>query len=600
MMMLSTSALFTPKTPQGWLTQILADAVTQGLSSTSWQAGDPILTVLAIVAEELAKEDAYGISLRAMGGFLDFAATGSVTFTDDLVQPPKVIVLPVTPDPSIPSQNPTGAPGLLDTLASSVYNVKRGQATAAAGTLYLANTSGVSLGSFTPGTFHVQNAFTGATYSNQASFTFSASAVVDTTVNSVAPITPVQVQFSGAHGLSTGAVVFCKGLQAAADDFYSVTVTDSTHITLNGSFWTGAPWSGGGTVYTTQPIPFAADALGPASNAGIEQINQLITAAPKSYCGNLTTWSGSPWQSNASLAAQCRAKLATLSAMGPAGAYNYFALVASFILAGTPINQTPSNPAGTLLTSPIPSPMTLDGGPITKTLVSLSTATGTVTTYVANAGGPVGGSNLTPITGASAASPIVITAGGHGLVTGDWAQVNGVQGLTGANGQWQVTFIDSSHVSLNGSSGAGTYTAGSGLISGGDVYAVGAVLQTYARPNAVTSLVQSAVATTLTVTGVVYVPSAFVGDYTTKMAAALQAYVTSVLPIGGLNVDGLSNVVPLGAIEGILYSAGQSNGQIYTLSVINVALNGVPFDLSLSPIGIATLGTLAGITVIGQ
>lgn len=52
----------------------------------------------------------------------------------------------------------------------------------------------------------------------------------------------------------------------------------------------------------------------------------------------------------------------------------------------------------------------------------------------------------------------------HGLATGDQITVAGVAGLTGANGTWTVTRIDSATVELNGSSGSGTWTAGSGTV----------------------------------------------------------------------------------------------------------------------------------------
>lgn len=592
-MTIPVSSVFLPKTPAQWLAQMLADGVTQGLTSTSWQSGDPILTTWAVVSEELAKEDSLGISLRAQGAFLDFAATGSVTIVDDLVSPGTSITIPVTPDPSISAQNPTGAPGLLDTLASSVYNVKRGQASAATNTIWLTNTSGVSLGSFVSGTFHVQNFLTGATYSNQAPFTFGASAVIGATVTVATAATPVAVTTSAPHGLSTGAIVFAKGLVVTPDNFYAVTVTGANTLTLNGSIGAGSYTGTLGRLYAALPVVFGADLLGPGGNAGIGNINQLITAAPLSYCTNLVTFAGSPWQSNISLAALCRAKLATLSPNGPPGAYKFFALASSLILGGLAINA-----AGLILTSPIPSPMTLDGGPITRTLVSVNTATGAVTTTVANAGGSVGGRINAAISGATTASPIVITAAAHGLVTGDWGQVNGVLGLTGANGQWQVTRIDANNVSLNGSTGAGAYTASTGLLSGGDVYAVNAVLQAYATPNGVTSAAQSAGNVAAVVAATVYVPASFVGDYTTKMTAALTAYFAS-FPVGGLNVDGQVNVLPIGAVEGILFGAGTQLGAPYTLSVTGVTVNGAPNDLSLGPTGVAVLGILTGIIVIG-
>lgn len=80
----------------------------------------------------------------------------------------------------------------------------------------------------------------------------------------------------------------------------------------------------------------------------------------------------------------------------------------------------------------------------------------------------------TPITGAEddpaapangAGPPIVITAVGHGLETGDLALVFDVEGNVEANGQWTVTVLDDDNVELQGSaSGPDAYVANTGEI----------------------------------------------------------------------------------------------------------------------------------------
>jgi Putative Flp pilus-assembly TadE/G-like len=65
------------------------------------------------------------------------------------------------------------------------------------------------------------------------------------------------------------------------------------------------------------------------------------------------------------------------------------------------------------------------------------------------------------LTGATNASPIVITSAGHGLVTGDSVTISGVTGNTAANGNFVVTVISSSTFSLNGSTGNGSGSGGS-------------------------------------------------------------------------------------------------------------------------------------------
>jgi hypothetical protein len=592
-------SLFTPKTPAQWLAQCLTDGTTQGLTTTSWQSGDPLLTILAILSEQLGREDTLGISMRSQGAFLDYAASGSVTITDDLVTPATSITVPVTPDPSIPAQNPTGAPGFLDVLASSGFNVQRIKAAAATNTLYLTNTSGVSIGTFLPGTFHTQNVFSGATYNNSTSFTFSPSSTIDTSVTSVPVVLgTVQVIHSANHGLSTGAVVYVQNLLAVQDGFYQITVSAATAYFLNGAVPTGTPYVSGGLVWSTQSVTFAADMLGPVGNAGVGQINQLVTAAPKCFCGNLSTFAGTPWQSNASLAAMCRAKLGTISPNGPPGAFQFFTLQAQNILAGAG-GGLPFVANNVIYASPFPTYFSLDGGAITRVIVGQGLGAGTVGVVVANAAGTVAGPWNLNITGASATAPIQITtASAHTLQTGDYAQVNGVLGLTGANGRFQITKIDGTHFSLNGSTGAGVYTAATGKVIGGDIYAIMSVLQMYCTPNAVTVTVASALTVDATPTATVYVPAAKVADYITKMNAALGAYILS-FPVGGLNVDNSANILPIGAIEGILFAAGQSNGVYYTQSVTNVTVGGAPVDLYLSPVGVATYSTLNGIQVIG-
>lgn len=63
------------------------------------------------------------------------------------------------------------------------------------------------------------------------------------------------------------------------------------------------------------------------------------------------------------------------------------------------------------------------------------------------------------ITGASNASPIVITAEGHGYNSGDSININGVAGNTAANGTWTITRLNADTFSLDGSTGNGAFTA---------------------------------------------------------------------------------------------------------------------------------------------
>jgi CSLREA domain-containing protein len=71
-----------------------------------------------------------------------------------------------------------------------------------------------------------------------------------------------------------------------------------------------------------------------------------------------------------------------------------------------------------------------------------------------------GADAATAITGATNATPIVITSAAHGLLAGDQVIVTGVAGNTAANGNWILTVLDADRFSLNGSAGNGAYTGG--------------------------------------------------------------------------------------------------------------------------------------------
>lgn len=64
------------------------------------------------------------------------------------------------------------------------------------------------------------------------------------------------------------------------------------------------------------------------------------------------------------------------------------------------------------------------------------------------------------ITGATNATPIVITVVGHGYATGNSVRITGVLGNTAANGTWTITSTGTDTFSLNTSVGNGAYTSG--------------------------------------------------------------------------------------------------------------------------------------------
>lgn len=69
------------------------------------------------------------------------------------------------------------------------------------------------------------------------------------------------------------------------------------------------------------------------------------------------------------------------------------------------------------------------------------------------------------ITGATNATPIVITANAHGLSNGDEVYVSGVKGNTAANATWTVANVTANTFELATSVGNGAYTAATGYLN---------------------------------------------------------------------------------------------------------------------------------------
>lgn len=107
---------------------------------------------------------------------------------------------------------------------------------------------------------------------------------------------------------------------------------------------------------------------------------------------------------------------------------------------------------------------------------------------MANGTGSLTKLDTAPVTGATDASPIALTAAGHGVQTGTKVNVAGVLGNTSANGEFTATRVDASTLSLDGSTGSGAYASGGTLhvaglyqlslpLNGGDGYEAGKCYQ---------------------------------------------------------------------------------------------------------------------------
>lgn len=572
MTLIAIDQLFKPATSQEWNTQTLASASVLDLKVTSWQAGQPSRTMIAIMSQIFAQQDAT-VSLMAQGGFLTFAATGSVTYT---ALNGKTVTQKVTPDPSIPGENPDGIPGWLDVLAESVYDEVRTGAVYASNTLYLANTSANSYGPFSPGTYHASNPLSSAGYSNVEALTIGPAQYVGGPITGATNTGPIVITTTGVHGLSGSEVVRIANVlgNTAANGFWSVNVLSTTTFALVGSTGNGS-YVSGGTVNVCYEGTFAADAAGPGGTSAPGTITQPVTTLSGVSCENLGSFIGSAWESNDSLAAKCRLKIQALSPNGPKGAYEYFALKAAELLAA----EDP--------------PVALSA-PITRVLKIADAQTGVMQTVIANAAGDVEGISNLAVSGATNATPIVITTGTHGLATGNYATLSGVLGNTNANGTHTITVINSTSFSLDGTSGNAAYTGG-GIVQGGDLGQVDKIIQENAVPDPVPAITTSSIPFNVAVVGTVEVPQANVPIYSAAVQTSL-AILWAVLPIGGVN-----GALQYNSVVGVVEAAGIVGEQpSYVKRLTSLTLNGVSTDVNYpGELYVAKLSPAPVINVVG-
>lgn len=575
-----------------WFAILLQIAQTVGLPTTSWQAGGPERSILAIVAVAFAQEDGV-ISLMAQGGIVDFAASGTVTTT---ALNGETVTAFVTPDPSIPSQNPTGAPGWLDILCAALYGTRRISASAAAGQLAIANISSSPAGPYSPGTYHVVNPSSNATYSNTASLTIPSSVIPSTggVVTGVTVGMTTTIQTQTAHGLAAGQVVFVlnvNGVVGLNIEFAQVASVPST-TTFTVSLDTSGTWTSGGNVYLCTVANFQADVSGIASNASAGAVSQPVTQATGIRVSNLAAWSAANWESNLAFADRSKLSLGARSPNGPSQAYRYFALTASQILG----EQVPA--------------VTLTNGPIIAADSFGVPATGQINVVIASStpasttlGGAVTpGCAQLPIVGATATTPIVIQTGSaHGLASGNVVTIQDVLGLGGANGSTTIHFVDATHFSLDNSIGTGTYTGG-GTVDGGDLGQVDNLIQENVVPDGDTAITLSALAFPVGVVATVVVPAAFVATYLAAVGPALVAYLAT-LPLGGIQSESNPSqyVVPYSEIEGTLSGVGIQvvGGTSYVRQITGLTVNSFAVDAVVPTIQYQPLLVAPTINVIG-
>lgn len=573
MTLLAIEDLITPATGDEWKARLLANAATLELKTTSWQPGGMMRTMFAILSNMFGQEDGI-ISLIAQGGFLDFAANGSVTYTAANGQ---TVTQKVTPDPSVAGENPNGTPGWLDLLAQSVFNTQRIGAQLASNSLAIANTTSNTYGPYAEGTYHVTNPNSGAGYHNTQSMTIAPANIVGGIISDASNTGPIVITTSSAHGLVGTEVVYISGVlgNTAANGFWNVLILSTTTFALVGSTGNGA-YSSGGTVNVCTVANFAADVAGPDGTSAAGTITETVTVLSGVSVHNVESFVGAEWEGNQALANRCRLKVQSLSPNGPKGSYAYFALTASALLAA-------ENPPVALSST------------ITRVKTQANSVTGEITTVVASASGDVSGITDLDITAASNTSPIAIaTATAHGLSTGDFVSISDVVGNTNANGTFEITVTGATTFTLNESSGNAAYVSG-GIVQGGDLGQVHRIIQENCVPDGQTEFTVSASGFDIAIVAAVEVPQENVAIYTAAVQTALALYFAS-LPIGGIE-----NELQYNDIVGVLYAAGSINGQSsYVRRITSLTLNGSTSNVAYAtPQVVAKLYPSPAITVTG-
>ena len=258
------------------------------------------------------------------------------------------------------------------------------------------------------------------------------------------------------HGLANGAKVTIAsvgGTTSLNGSNRTVTVIDSTHFSV--ALLANSPYTSGGTttmtaivVTTASPHNFPASnglvtITGVGGNTAANATGKVVTVLDATHFSIPVTPSGD--YTGGGTYTSTPMVVTTAAAHGLTGS-------PTFSIVG--VNGTTAANASWTATVIDTTHLLLNSGVANAAYVS---------------GGRYGSPLGTTVTGATNASPIVITAAGpHGLSTGQNITIAGVVGNTAANGSWTVTVVDATHYSLNGSTGNAAYTSG-GTASGAQV-----------------------------------------------------------------------------------------------------------------------------------
>jgi hypothetical protein len=561
------------------------------LPTTSWQSGAPERTIFAVEAVLFSLSDA-NISIMAQGGFLQSAASGTVTY---VAVDGTTVTVPVTPDPSNPAQNPTGAPGWLDLLTENDFAVTRLAATFASGPLAIAKTTAGSIGPYPAGGYHV-GSVRGTTYANRDSLTIPSS-IIAGTGGVVVGVTPgfalTIIQTQSAHGLVVGDSVYIAIPAASSGitglDGVFALVTGVTSTTFSVALGTSGTWTAGGNIYLCTIANMQADVAGPGSNAGPGQVTTTVTQNTGVVVSNISSWAGANWESNPALVRRAQLSLASRSPNGPSQSYVYFAETAQQILA----EATP--------------PYVLTNGPVAANEFS-TPLTGLVAVYVASVS-PASttlGANVTPgvaqlpINAITNASPAVVSCAGSTSLTPGQSMtvtISGVLGMADVTGTFLATYVSGTSFSIPvDTTLTGTYTGG-GSVEGGDLGQIDKLIQQNCVPDQTAAVVASALAFPIAIVATVLVPQAYVQTYQIAVIAQLQAQLDA-YDIGG---DAPSFAVQYDDMIAALEEAGVLVlGQpSYVRQVQSLTVNGSTSDVPFPATEYKALLSVPAITVIG-
>jgi Tc toxin complex TcA C-terminal TcB-binding domain/Neuraminidase-like domain/Putative peptidoglycan binding domain/Salmonella virulence plasmid 28.1kDa A protein len=288
--------------------------------------------------------------------------------------------------------------------------------------------------------------------------------------------TPIFITTAVPHGYQSGTQVLISGIlgNTAANGTFSIKVgSDPTSFTLNGSVGNG-DWTGGGVIMTTGtlsgnkiilPLPLPPTPSVPT----LEQ--KAIAASLALSADDITAILAFTGVAN-SLSLTTLNVLLQYQRLSSSLSLNISDLILWIQLTnGKPFGGTPDDTLefcrrlsvlqGTGLTAQDLDYLMRDQSATRSSLAFTTAQATTVLQAIRDAIAKLPAATTTPITGASKASPIVITtAQPSGLQTGAVVSISGVLGNTAANGTFNITVSGLTSFSLNGSSGNGDWTSG--------------------------------------------------------------------------------------------------------------------------------------------